>query len=162
MSVNKERPHLYVLPEDDANRQLANGFYLDHSLDTRRMYILRVAGGWTRVLDSFRDEHVPMMDRYSARFMVLLVDFDDMEHRLEIVRAAIPERLTERVFVLGTRSQPERLRQAIDSYESIGKALARDCRDDTQVTWSHELLRHNAGELERLRTHVRPFLFQGA
>jgi hypothetical protein len=29
MSVNKYHPHVLVLPEDDANRQLANGFLLD-------------------------------------------------------------------------------------------------------------------------------------
>lgn len=28
MSVNKYKPHVLVLPEDDANRQLANGFLL--------------------------------------------------------------------------------------------------------------------------------------
>lgn len=32
MSVNKERPHVLILPEDDANRQLANGFQLDFAL----------------------------------------------------------------------------------------------------------------------------------
>ena len=26
MKVNKEQPHLLVLPEDDANRQIVNGF----------------------------------------------------------------------------------------------------------------------------------------
>jgi len=29
MSVNGHLPHVLVLPEDDANRQLANGFVLD-------------------------------------------------------------------------------------------------------------------------------------
>ena len=31
MSVNKYQPHVLVLPEDDANRQLANGFLLDQT-----------------------------------------------------------------------------------------------------------------------------------
>jgi hypothetical protein len=29
----------------------------------------------------------------------------------------------------------------------------------TDLTWAHRLLRHNAGELERLRPHIRPILF---
>jgi hypothetical protein len=91
--------------------------------------------------------------------MVLLVDFDEREHRLDIVKASIPDRLKERVFVLGTWSEPEKLRQAIGSYESIGLALAKDCRNDTNETWAHDLLSHNADELERLRKHVRPILF---
>jgi hypothetical protein len=159
MSVNKYLPHVFVLPEDDANRQLANGFQRDSKLDERRMQILEEAGGWGEVLNRFQEDHVPEMDKYAARFMVLLVDFDDKEHRLDIVKAAIPERLQERVFVLGAWSEPEKLRQALGSYESIGLKMAEDCRDDTNETWAHNLLRHNAGELDRLRKHVRPILF---
>lgn len=158
--VNKYLPHVLVLPEDDANRQLANGFQLYPELNGRKMQILEEAGGWIEVLNRFREDHVPEMDKYAARFMVLLVDFDDREHRLDAVRAAIPERLNERVFVLGVWSEPERLRPAIGSYESIGLAMARDCCNGTEETWTHDLLRHNAGELERLRQHVRPILFE--
>jgi len=53
MSVNKYLPHVLVLPEDDANRQLANGFQLDVFLATRRMQILEEAGGWQEVLNRF-------------------------------------------------------------------------------------------------------------
>jgi hypothetical protein len=38
--------------------------------------------------------------------------------------------------------------------------LAKDCREETDTTWGHRLLRHNAGELDRLRKYVRPILFQ--
>jgi len=37
--------------------------------------------------------------------------------------------------------------------------MAKDCREDTDTTWGHPLLRHNTGELDRLREHVRPILF---
>ena len=159
MSVNKHLPHVLVIPEDDANRQLANGFQLDPLLDTRRMQILEEAGGWREVLDRFAADHVPEMDRYPSRFIVLLLDFDGREDRLNTVRDAIPERLQERVFVLGAWSEPEELRQNLGSYETIGLAMAKDCRDDTQETWAHSLLSHNAGELARLRKQVRPILF---
>jgi hypothetical protein len=159
MSVNKHLPHVLVLPEDDANGQLANGFQLDPLLDTRRMQILEEAGGWREVLSRFQADHVAEMDRYGSRFMVLLIDFDSREDRLNEVRAAIPDHLRERVFVLGAWGQPEELRQNLGSYETIGLELAKDCRDNTEVTWGHNLLRHNAGELERLRIHVRPILF---
>lgn len=158
--MNKEVPHVLVLPEDDANRQLANGFRLDPLLDDRRMQILQVAGGWGEVLDRFKEDHVPEMDKYATRFMVLLVDFDNKENRLDMVKTVIPDRLKERVFILGAWSQPERLRQALGSYESIGLKMAKDCRDGTEETWTHNLLRHNAGELDRLREHVRPILFE--
>ena len=162
MSVNKRVPHVFVLPEDDANRQLANGFHLDEFLATRRMQILEEAGGWQEVLNRFKADHLPEMDRYANRFMVLLIDFDGREDRLNTVRAAIPDRLKERVFVLGALREPEELRQDLGSYETIGLAMAKDCRDNTEVTWAHRLLCHNAGELEQLRKHVRPILFSNS
>lgn len=162
MSVNRNRPHVLVLPEDDANSRLANGFHLEVDWTRQRqMQVLPVAGGWNEVLNRFRSEHVIDMVRYPDRFMVLLIDFDNKEDRLDNAKAAIPEDLTERVFVLGALSAPEALRNAnLGSYETIGLALAKDCREETDTTWGHDLLRHNASELDRLRKHVRPFLFQ--
>ena len=160
MSVNKYLPHVYVLPEDDANRQLANGFQLGDLSDYRRMQVLKEAGGWQEVVNCFKKEHVAEMDRNTKRFMVLLIDFDNKNDRLNSVRGEIPDRLKERVFVLGVWSEPEDLRPDFGSdYERIGGAMAKDCHDNTTLTWSHGLLRHNAGELERLRKNVRPILF---
>jgi hypothetical protein len=159
MSVNRQVRHVFVLPEDDANRQLANGFLLDPFLLPRRIQILEEAGGWRKVIHCFRSEHVWEMERNANRFMVLLIDFDGKEERLKTVRAAIPDHLKERVFVLGTWSEPEKLRTDLGSYESIGLALAKECRENTEVTWAHGLLRHNVGELERLKRQVRPILF---
>ena len=162
MSVNKYLPHVLVLPEDDANRQLANGFHLDQCVAIRRMQILEEAGGWQEVLNRFKADHLPEMDRYVNRFLVLLIDFDGREDRLNTARAAIPVHLKERVFVLGTWSEPEELRQSLGSYETIGLAMAKDCRGNTEEIWAHPLLRHNAVELEQLRKHVRPILFSNS
>ena len=160
MSVNKYLPHVFVLPEDDANRQLANGFLLYQPLSVRQIYVLKEAGGWTQVLVRFKSDHVVGMDCYPGRFMVLLIDFDDKRERLTKAKAVIPEHLTERVFILGALSKPEALRQAnLGSYEDIGLAMAKDCREETDRTWRHDLLQHNASELDRLRQHVRPILF---
>ena len=56
-------------------------------------------------------------------------------------------------------TEPEALRAALGSYETIGRALAKDCREGTDTTWEHRLLRHNSGEIGRLRERVRPILF---
>ena len=101
------------------------------------------------------------MARNVNRFMVLLIDFDGRQDRLDNVRAAIPSYLADRVFVLGAWSEPEELRRALGSYETIGLAMAKDCRDDTRVTWRHDLLVHNAAELDRLRERIRPIIFRG-
>lgn len=160
MGVNTDLPHVMVLPEDDANRQLANGFWQEVDWNRqRRMQVLAEAGGWNEVLALFRSEHVSYMDRWHSRFMVLLIDFDSKGDRLNNARRAIPERLAERVFVLGAWSEPEALRADLGPYEKIGSDMAKDCRDGTEMTWGHRLLRHNAGELDRLRRHLGPVLF---
>jgi len=159
VSCNKYLPHVWVLPEDDANRQLANGFLTDESLLTRNIQVLEEAGGWIEVLNHFNSDHVAGMERNTNRFMVLLIDFDNREERLQYAKARIPERLIDRVFILGSLSDPESLRANLGSYETIGLAMARDCREGTETTWGRPLLRHNAGELERLRENVRPILF---
>jgi hypothetical protein len=162
MSVNRHSPHVYVLPEDDANRQVANGFILDPSILDHRIRVLEEAGGWKETLDRFVSIYAAEMDRFPERLMVLIIDFDGRTDRLDVARGRIPEHLTERVFILGALNEPEDLRREIGSYETIGLAMAQDCREGTDVIWSHKELRHNGSEIARLRTRVRPILFASA
>lgn len=157
--MNAYEPHVFVLPEDDANRQLADGFRL--GVDRfQQMRVLRVARGWRRVLELFKSQHIAEMDRNPNRYLVLLIDLDKQHDRLDVVKAEIPIELADRVFVLGARPEPEDLKKAkLGSYETIGANLAKDCREETDSTWGHPLLQHNANELARLREQVRPILF---
>jgi hypothetical protein len=166
MSCNENLEHVHVLPEDRANSLLATGFVRSLFPSVRRqLYVLQVAGGWGKVLERFKAVHISEMDRCPRRFMVLLIDFDDRPvDRLKHAKEAVPDRLMERVFILGVRSEPEELKKALKrdglgSYPEIGGALARDCRDKSYKTWQHELLRHNAAELDRLRGRVREIFF---
>lgn len=43
-----------MLPEDDANRQIANGFLLNPNLNIRAIRILTPSGGWLKAIDSFK------------------------------------------------------------------------------------------------------------
>jgi hypothetical protein len=157
VSANKHLPHVLVLPEDDANRQLANGFRLElDSNRQRQVQIDPVAGGWLAVLELFVLVHIPGMARYANRCIVLLIDFDRKDDRLAYSKSKIPDHLRGRVFILGVWSEPQDLQAPL---EEIGSAMARDCRDETDATWSHELLQHNTNELARLRERVRPILF---
>lgn len=160
MSVNRHLPHVMVLPEDDANRQLANGFQMQvDPVRLRQMRVLPVAGGWNEVLEQFLSDHAGEMDLNTGRLMVLLIDFDCNAGRLDYAKNRIPERLRDRVFIVGAWSEPEDLKRALGSYETIGAAMARDCRDQTEIIWGHALLQHDAAELSRLREQVYPILF---
>ena len=161
MSVNRHNPHLVVLPEDDANRQIALGFSHNLNLDGRAMVILPNAKGWKKVVDSFNNTHISKKRKYKNRMMLLLIDFDQqVERRLPLVQRKIPEDLKDRVFVLGAQSEPEKLKGIIaNTFETIGKALAGDCANNTNDIWGHELLVHNKNELDRMISSVKPFLF---
>jgi len=160
VSVNKDQLHVFVLPEDDANFRLATEFQAQIDFTRQRqMYVLNVANGWIKVLDIFASVHVREMRRYPRRFMVLLIDFDGEPNRLQKAKSVIPVDLAERVFVLGARTEPEALKAELGPYEQIGEDLAKDCREQTDETWGRDSLRHNAGELDRLRQQVRSILF---
>lgn len=158
--INRYKPHLLVLPEDDANRQIANGFLLDSKLNSRAIQVLPEAGGWEDVVEKFKSDYASTMRQYSHRRIALLIDFDQDENRLDYVKQNIPSDLEDRVFVLGVLSEPERLRSDIKkNFEEIGETLANDCSDDTNELWGHELLKHNKTELSRMVYSVKPFLF---
>ena len=165
MSANKDQPHVLVLPEDDANREIIAGFERHHGLKwTRRIQRMPAAGGGKVVLDLFEQEYVPRMTRNLNTHMVLLIDFDGhYPQRIEEAKARIPEQLADRVFILGARTEPEDLKTGLGlDYDAIGLRLANDCFEGTNETWAHDHLRHNASEVERLRQAVRDFLFEPA
>ncbi|MBD2480490.1 hypothetical protein [Planktothrix sp. FACHB-1365] len=160
MSVNRHRPHILILPEDDANRQIANGFILNPNLNESVIQVLPYDRGWENLLQTFINDHVPKIRQFPERRMVLLIDFDKREDRLSYVQGHIPNDLIERVFILGVQSNPERLRTVTkNTFEGIGETLARDCVNNTNELWGHDLLQHNQPELNRMRSSVKPFLF---
>lgn len=77
MSKNKYKPQVWVLPEDDANRQIAQGFLLETAVNERNIEILPVARGWPAIRDSFEQEYNGVLRAYPHCLMVLLVDFDN-------------------------------------------------------------------------------------
>jgi hypothetical protein len=160
MSINNYRPHILVLPEDSANSEIANGFLLNPNLNERLIQVLPFARGWMTVVNKFIDDHVPKMRLYPDRMIVLLIDFDEKEDRLDYVSTQIPSDLKNRVFVLGVLSEPEKLKSDLKKgFEEIGEALATECSDNADKLWKHDLLKHNKIELERIIITVKPFLF---
>lgn len=151
MTVNAYKPHLLVVPEDRANKDLAVEFFLKFPIQIRAYQVESIAGGWL----SARDRLVqlcPTMQRYLERHVLVLVDFDESDSRRDDVLADVPEVLRDRVFVLGVWSEPEALKAARGhaKLSTISHDLAREC-DEGGVLWAHELLAHNAAEVARLR-----------
>jgi hypothetical protein len=117
--------------------------------------------GWPGVRDKFENEYVDILLNNPNSHVVLLIDFDQDPDRLNAMKKIIPDELRNRVFVIGAWSEPEDLRKAgLGTFEEIGLKLAEDCRSDSKSTWGHELLKHNADEVDRMKSVLRPILFR--
>ncbi|MBN2580220.1 MAG: hypothetical protein JXB10_14620 [Pirellulales bacterium] len=159
--MNKYQSHVYVIPEDDRNRQIADGFVLHHQVKDSRIKVLTPAGGWLKVLDTYRDEYISKLREYAKAHVVMLIDFDDqVENRQTRFEEEIPKDCKERTFVVGSRYNPEKLKIELKmGFENIGDSLAGDCDANSTELWDHKQLQHNNPERMRLVRIVRPFLF---
>ncbi len=159
---NKNTPHLIILPEDDAYISLALGFQLHHDINSRAIQIERPVGGWLKVIDCFKDEHIIGINKFQKRHLLLLIDCDKEPNRLNDIRQKnIPANLLDRVFVLGAIPESENLKSNVKGgFEAIGLKLANDCVNNTNYAWGHATLIHNQAELSRMKAIVGPFLFK--
>jgi len=161
MSVNVYKPHVLVLLEDEANRQMANGFIMNIALNERAIRLLPNAGGWLKVFNELSAKHFTPLQTYKNRHLVLLLDFDkNIETRTLHFQNAIPADVRERVYLLGTSDEPEAMKRDCKlTFEEIGEQLAKACAEEELGLWNHKMLQHNQSELERLKKNVTSFLF---
>lgn len=163
MSCNKYEDHILIFPEDEANSKIALGFVLCSYVRDQRVQILPYAKGWKKVVEKFKSYHISQLKKYNSRRLLLLIDFDNDLSRLSKIKSEVPNDLKDRVFILGAKTEPEKLKQSINqinSFESIGNKLADECVDlESHGLWEHELLIINKSERTRLIENVRPFLF---
>lgn len=158
MSENKFQDHIYFLPEDDANKDILNGLIV--KLSTNQIRVLNVAGGWSKAIEQFKSTHVQNLRRYTVRHFVLVIDIDKSETRIKDFLNEVPVDLSERVFILGTWSEPEELKAKLQcNYEKIGNQIAEECKNDSIDFWNHELLKHNMDELRRLNLVMKKIIF---
>ena len=166
MSANKYQPHLLILPEDDAYRDMANGFVTHSAIRPRKIHIEKPAGGWSDLLECFSDKYAPGVRAHQHRHMLLLLDFDGQSQRACCVNKAIPPDIQGRVFFLYARDEAENIKRELGPghSEAIGVRLAQSCYDgahaDSNSPWLCPQLQYNSSELTRLATAVRPFIFQ--
>lgn len=159
--MNKYENHVYLIPEDDADRQIANGFVDHPQIRDARIKVMSPAGGWRGVLQTFQAEYVRLLRDYPKGHVVMLIDYDGrFEARRAEFEQATPEGIRARVFVVGSKTEPERLKNELGKhYEEIGFSLAAECAAGVAELWSHDHLRHNDADRLRMIQTIRPFLF---
>ncbi len=156
MSINREKPHLLILPEDNANERIANGFFLVDKFRLSNSQILPAKKGWPSIRDSFPSDHNFRLKKFPMAIMILLVDFDGekADFRIKQVKQFVEPVVAGRVFVIGAMSEPEELKRTLGGYEKIGKNLAKDCLEGSTNTWNHDQLIHNLPVLARMQPRI--------
>lgn len=167
MGINKYHHHLLILSEDDAYRDIANGFINHFSVACDKISTEKPAGGWQKLIAMFSHEYADDVRKYPNRHVLLLLDLDGEPERYpEEILTRIPPDIKNRVFVLCCRDEAETIKDDLGhgKFEAIGKKLAESCYENTHASadspWLCPQLQHNQDELIRLATAVRPFLVQ--
>ncbi len=162
---NKYAPHVLVVPEDAAVRDVVNGF-VERVVNSRAIRVERPAGGWSEVQEAVAADIYGLSDN-SLRQLVVVVDFDTDPRRGDAIRSASPGCIADRVFVVGPMGEIEDLRRDLvqagiigpNTLEAIGRLLADECRDGTTSIWTHDRLRHNEPTYRHMLATLRPILF---
>ena len=127
MANNDFRPCVYIIPEDDANRQIADGFSLHHRV-TNQVQIMPVAGGWENVVKVIEEEYYPKLRNRITVTVVGLIDCDEQSDRIGDILHATPKDIRDRIFFLGVLKNPETLKAIVKQhFEAIGEKLAIEC-----------------------------------
>jgi hypothetical protein len=151
MSINKEKPHFHIIVEDDANRQILNGFA--NCLNVKRdNFKITTERGWLSVVEKVKNDYIPKLRKYSHGRVLMIIDFDnEVERRRSLISKELGIEFENRIFTLGVKTEPEDFRKKIrQSFEVIGKNLAENCPGEPSTLWNDELLVHNRSELARM------------
>ncbi|WP_395144447.1 hypothetical protein [Armatimonas sp.] len=162
MAGNRYKNRVEIFVEDDANRELVNGFlrvgYLPYRKD---IIVVTPAGGWRVLKNKFSEEYIKRMRNDKFLHVVLVVDFDDKDDRFTEVSSVIPSDLCDRVMLIGMKDEPEDMRRSMGKHlEDIGEEIAKACFDKAEGVWGDEHLKHNHSERERIGQTMRDLLFK--
>ena len=75
MSSDSSKLHVLVLPEDQANHEIANGFRgheLNNDRNQRQIQVEEVGRGWRRTCETFKEDYVPRLRSITTRDVIIL------------------------------------------------------------------------------------------
>lgn len=159
MGNNNYRPCVYVVPEDDANRQIVDGFCLDYRI-TGQIQVLPNAGGWSKVIKTIETEYFSILRKYPNVHVLGLIDCDNEPGRIQRLNKEFPTDVRDRIFLLGTLPNPEAFKSELHlTFEGLGEMLAEDCASGNEEIWKHKHLEHIQDEIARAKEKLRSVLW---
>jgi hypothetical protein len=112
VGVNKYTKYVVILPEDDANRQIINGFLNVIGVNFRAIDVRSVAGGWKKALSVRIEPLLKELETNINMSLLVVIDFDcQFKNRQRIFRQKVGDHLIDRAFLLGAISEPEKLKK---------------------------------------------------
>jgi hypothetical protein len=138
MSINKYRNHLVVYTEDSATSQLTESFLNNDGFDRCKASIQQCRGWNAAVESAMRDIRLEI----GFRRVVILIDLDKQNSRIDEVKEMIPPKYVDKIFVIGWSGKIENLKSSLacsgKGFEKLGEKLAQDCLAGCRGAWESE------------------------
>lgn len=171
MSINRQQKHVIFFGEDEATRNLAQGFIEGENINELRCDVWHTFGtGWKSTTEAME---LVGMSRYPLTHLILVIDLDRQEkHHIEDLKQEIDQTsFSDRVYVIGGSKDVQALQRAFTAANSIGKISAQDTgreianqcfKDESCVegVWCDPALEHNRTELERICRNLKDIIFK--
>jgi len=153
LSVNRGKPYLLIIPEDDDDRAFAEG--ARGALPAMNVKIVANSNGWPKIEKLLAGVYNKRLRANANEHLLILIDFDTKgQKRYDKVFGWVPEDVKDRVFIIGPEKEPKDLKKSLKlkmSFWQMGDQLVSDC-DEQQINplWDHDMLSHNKPEFRRL------------
>lgn len=157
MSVNREKPYLIVLFEDNAYKDLFMGFQFSTQRQVKQN---TVYGGFKYIyLELTNNDSLTLKElkKYSNAYVLAMIDADldsQSESNIEKLKSSICTEYKERVFVVGSQYEAEDIKKTVieqGKWKSVSKKLENSCINEDCGLWQDEMLEHNSAEIARLK-----------
>ncbi|OOF45076.1 hypothetical protein [Rodentibacter trehalosifermentans] len=163
--ANKYRKHLFILCEDDINKEISKGITEQLDLNpTNIIHYEKIARGWEKCFSLLEHKYIPELLDIPERYLLIVMDFDgQFDERMNKFKLILDNssELSERVFLVGAAAEPETLKANLKlsgHNDDVGRQLFDDCNAESSQYWCSSELVHNKDEIERLKKTTSSFI----
>lgn len=157
MSVNRERPYLIVLFEDNAYKDLFLGFEFSFHKQIQQKPVLQGFDDVLFQLTNSNSTTLKELNKYPNAYILAITDADMDSHQesnIDTLKKSIKGIYRNRIFVLGSKYEAENIKKEIigqGKWRRLAKELESSCQNDSCELWHNDMLKHNLDEIVRLR-----------
>lgn len=160
--MSSDKPYLIVLFEDGAYQDFFNGFR-SHIRVTRQIHAKPVLKGVEKIKHEISDEKsitLKEMKKYEAAILLVLIDSDKRESRVQDMMERVPDFIRDRIFIISSAKNAEKTNSFFGGgkKEKLGWKLAESCINGACELWREDPLAHNVAMIERFQQKF-PSLF---